>query len=92
MLRVFLSGHLRSFSGGVTELTLTGEHRSVGDALDSLWLQCPALRDRLLNEQGEIRQHVNVFYEGRDVRRSNGLNTELAPDSELHIFNAVSGG
>ena len=92
MLKVFLSGHLKSFSGGSTEFVLSGDHGTAGDALDSLWARSPALRDRILNEQGKIRQHVNIFYDGRDVKRLNGLKTELTADAELHIFNAVSGG
>jgi sulfur-carrier protein len=91
-LTVYLSGHLKSFTGGTTEFALGGDHNTAGDALDSLWAQCPSLRDRILNEQGEIRRHVNIFYDGRDVRRLEGLETELAPEAELHIFNAVSGG
>ena len=90
--KVYLSGHLKSFTGGSTEIALGGDYSTAGDVLDSLWSKCPALRDRILNEQGEIRRHVNVFYEGRDVRRSNGLDTEIRPDSDLYIFNAVSGG
>lgn len=92
MLKVFLSGHLKSFSGGDTEFAFDGDHGTVGEALDSLWAERSALRDRILDEQGKIRQHVNIFYDGRDVRRLNGLKTTLAPDAELHIFNAVSGG
>ena len=89
---VFLSGHLKSFTGGQTEFAMSNKPENIGDALDSLWRECPTLRDRILNEQGEIRQHVNIFYDGRDVRRLNGLDTTIAPDSELYIFNAVSGG
>jgi len=92
MFKVLLSGHLKSFTGGQTEYALNDEPGNIGNALDSLWRECPALRDRILNEQGEIRQHVNIFYDGRDVRRLNGLDTSIAPDSELYIFNAVSGG
>ena len=89
---IYLSGHLKSFSGGETEFALNGDPGTVGDALASLWAERSALRDRILNEQGEIRQHVNIFYDGRDVRRLNGLETEISHDAELHIFNAVSGG
>lgn len=92
MFRIFLSGHLKGFTGGETEIALDGGYASVADVLSSLWLEQAALRDRILNEQGEIRQHVNIFYEGRDVRRLAGLATPVAPGSELHIFNAVSGG
>jgi sulfur-carrier protein len=91
-VNVFLSGHLKGFTGGQTEFRLNSDADTVGDALASLWLERSALRDRILNEQGEIRQHVNIFYEGRDVRRLSGLETPIDPDAELHIFNAVSGG
>ena len=89
---IYISGHLKSFSGGATEFVLESEPGRVGEALASLWAVSPALRDRVLNEQGEIRQHVNIFYDGRDVRRLEGLQTPISGGSELHIFNAVSGG
>jgi sulfur-carrier protein len=92
MFKIFLSGHLKNFSGGETEFSFDTENRTVGESLESLWSQRSALRDRILNEQGEIRQHVNIFYLGQDVRRLNGLETPIEPNAELHIFNAVSGG
>ena len=92
MFKIFLSGHLKEFSGGQTEFVLNADPATVGEAMSSLWSEQAALRDRILNEQGEIRQHVNIFYDGRDVRRLNGLQTPIDPNSELHIFNAVSGG
>ncbi len=90
-LTVHLSGHLKAFTGGATEVGLPGEFATVGDALDSLWKKHGALRDRVLTETGNIRQHVNIFVGSRDVKRSEGLQTKLNSD-ELHIFNAVSGG
>ena len=89
---VYISGHLKTFTGGGTEFAFEGEHGTVAEVLSALWAERAALRDRVLNEQGEIRQHVNIFYDGRDVRKLDGLETKIAPDSELHIFNAVSGG
>ncbi|MEO5857497.1 MAG: ubiquitin-like small modifier protein 1 [Pyrinomonadaceae bacterium] len=91
MVTVYLSGHLKDFTGGVTEVSLERDHSAVGEVLESLWARFPALRDRILNEQGEIRQHVNVFEGGRDVKRADGLATKVR-DKEIHIFNAVSGG
>jgi len=88
---VHLSGHLKPFADGEVEVRLAGEFITVADALDSLWLEHAALRERVLNEQGEIRQHVNVFADGEDVKRARGLATKLR-SGEIHIFNAVSGG
>lgn len=88
---VHLSGHLKPFAGGAVEVKLPGEFVTVGDALESLWKQHVALRDRVLTETGEIRQHVNIFVGGDSVKRLKGLNTELGV-KDIHIFNAVSGG
>lgn len=90
-LTVFLSGHLKSFSNGELEVSLNDDLATVNDALESLWKIHPALRDRVLNEQGEIRTHVNIFAGTDDVKHFQGLATRLRSD-ELHIFNAVSGG
>ena len=88
---VYLSGHLKTLTGGETEFNLGGDFPTVGDALNDVWQRHPALRDRILNEQGEIRQHVNIFMGGNDVKRLKGLDTAVDAD-EIHIFNAVSGG
>ncbi len=90
-ITIHLSGHLKPFSNGEVEVILSGEFATVGDVLDSLWQQHIALRDRVLNEQGEIRQHVNIFVGSDDVKRLKGLATKISSD-DLHIFNAVSGG
>ena len=90
-VRIHLSGHLKPFTGGEVEVNLPGEFTTVGDALDALWKQHTALRDRVLNEQGDIRQHVNIFAGSDDVKRLKGLETPMK-SSDIHIFNAVSGG
>lgn len=90
-LIIHLSGHLKAFAGGEIEVALPGEYSTVSDALASLFVKHPALRDRVLTEQGVIRQHVNIFAGDKDVKRGDGLDTRLAT-RDIHIFNAVSGG
>jgi len=88
---VHLSGYLKPFSGGETEIRLDSDFATVGDVLDSLWRRHLALRDRVLTETGDIRQHVNIFVGSDDVKRLKGLQT-LVRSNDIHIFNAVSGG
>jgi len=88
---VHLSGHLKPFTNGEVEVQLSGNFATVGDALSSLWQRHIALRDRVLNEQGEIRRHVNIFVGSDDVKRKQGLGTRMR-SADIHIFNAVSGG
>jgi sulfur-carrier protein len=89
---VYLSGHLKTHTGGETEVRLDSDSGTVDGVLESLWKIHPALRDRILNEQGEIRTHVNIFAGTEDVKRLKGLQTKIAAGTEMHIFNAVSGG
>jgi len=91
MTIIHLSGHLKPYTSGEVEVRLPGEFATVNDALDSLWQRHLALRDRILNEQGEIRQHVNIFVGSDDIKRQKGLETPIC-SNEIHIFNAVSGG
>jgi molybdopterin converting factor small subunit len=88
---IYLSGHLKEFTRGETEVEMPGEYKSVGKLLDALWKHHLKLRDRVLTEQGEIRQHVNIFLGSSDIKRLDGLQTPVT-ESEVHIFNAVSGG
>lgn len=88
---VHLSGYLKPFSGGETEIVLDHDLTTVGEVLDSLWKRHLGLRDRILTETGDIRQHVNIFVGSDDVKRNKGLKTPVK-DSDIHIFNAVSGG
>ncbi len=90
-LTVHLSGHLKAYAGGTLEIDLPGKFTTVGEALDSLWKHHAGLRDRVLNEQGEIREHVNIFAGSENIKRREGLATRLTAD-HIHIFNAVSGG
>jgi sulfur-carrier protein len=90
-ITVYLSGHLRSFTGGETEVLIGGDSATVGEALEVLWREHPGLRDRVLDEQGEVRTHVNIFVGSKNVKQQEGLATRVDAD-ELHIFNAVSGG
>ena len=64
----------------------------VADALAALWAAHPALRDRVMTEDGRLRPHVNIFV-GRDsVRYTGGLDTPLREGAEVAIVPAVSGG
>jgi len=91
MVTVHISGHLKSYTAGQLEIAIPGHQKTVAEVLDSLWQRHLALRDRVLTEQGEIRQHVNIYLGSIDVRCLKGLETIVSSD-EIHIFNAVSGG
>jgi len=65
---------------------------TVGEALDALLEAYPGLAVRVLDEDGALREHVNLLRNGRDVREAEGLDTPVDRDDELALFPPVSGG
>jgi molybdopterin synthase sulfur carrier subunit len=92
MITFQLSGHLTEFAGGQAEIALEASPSNVREALDRLWNKHAGLRDRVLNERGEIRPHVNIFVNSQIVRRDQVLQTAISGDAEICIMPAVSGG
>ena len=64
----------------------------MADALSALWMLYPGVRDRIATEQGQIREHVNIFVGDEDIRYSGGLMTSVAAGSQISIVPAISGG
>jgi len=87
-----ISSGLRSFAGGRDQVEIGGEPDSVAAALEALWALYPGLRDRVANEQGQIREHVNVFVGNENIRYTGGLRTAVPAGGEISILQAVSGG
>ena len=66
---------------------------TVGDALAALAARWPGVRDRMMDEQGTLRPHVNVFVGDENVRFLGGLAAPLPTGaSTITILPAVSGG
>jgi MoaD family protein len=91
-LKFFIPGPLREFTNGARLVTIASADTTVGDALAKLWAEHPGVRDRVLTEQGEVRQHVNVFVGDESIRFTGGLATPVRDGDEISIVPAVSGG
>jgi molybdopterin converting factor small subunit len=48
--------------------------------------------ERILDEQGAVRPHVNVFVARTSIRETGGLETPLRDGEEVFVIPAVSGG
>lgn len=87
-----IPGPLREFTAGHSEVKIAHSHATLSDALTALWILHPGLRDRVATEQGEIREHINIFIGEEDVRFTGGLTSPLSAGSEISIVPAISGG
>lgn len=93
--RVKIPSPLRSYTRGHDEVIvalpeLSPDHapplRAIVAALDSSF---PGIRFRMVDEQGKLRPHIAVFVGPRAVR---DLGTPVAPDTDVMIVAALSGG
>ena len=91
-VRVRLPAILRDLPGARATVELAGPFASVSDALDALWRQVPAVRDRVLTETGDVREHVQLFVGYESIRFTGGLATAVPENTEITIVPAVSGG
>jgi molybdopterin converting factor small subunit len=85
-----IPGPLRNLSGG--ESTVDVEAQNLRTAIDELDSKHPGFKGRLLDDQGQPRQFVNLFLNDEDVRMGKGLDSPLAESDEIAIVPAVAGG
>lgn len=83
---------LRPSAGGQGRVVLEPPPATVADALHALCALHPALRDRVLDERGRVRPHVNVFVGVDNIRDRGGLAAAVPDGAEIAIIPAVSGG
>jgi molybdopterin converting factor small subunit len=91
-ISVIVPRALTPYSSGAGTLLIEERCLTVADALAAVAARVPALTDRVLTEQGELRRHVNVFVGDESVRFTEGLATPVPDGSTITILPAVSGG
>jgi molybdopterin synthase sulfur carrier subunit len=89
---VLIPGPLRPYCNGSSKVILEPAPATLAEALERLWEECPGMKDRVMTEQFQIREHINVFVGMEHIRYTGGLQTRLGEGSEISIIPAISGG
>jgi molybdopterin synthase sulfur carrier subunit len=89
-VRVRVPTPLRRFTAGNGEVDAAGA--SLKDVINDLESRHPGMRDRLLDEKGEIRRFVNIYVNGDDVRFLDQLNSAVKDGDDISIVPAIAGG
>ena len=50
------------------------------------------IRERLVDDKGQVRRFINLFVGDEDIRFLSGLATPLAEGTEVSIVPAIAGG
>jgi len=65
---------------------------AVGEVLAAVFAERPLLRSYIVDDQGRLRRHVNVFVNKAMIADREGLSDAVRPDDEVFVFQALSGG
>ena len=81
---------LRRMTNGLDKVEM--EESSLADMIENLDSNYPGFKERLLDENGDLRYFVNIYLNGEDVRFLKGLDTSTNSGDEVSIVPAVAGG
>ena len=81
---------LRPQVGGARQVEVSGA--TLREALDDLFAQFPAVRDQIVDAEGQINRFVNVYVSNEDVRLGQGLDTPVPDGSTVIVLPAMAGG
>ncbi|HEX5175676.1 MAG TPA: ubiquitin-like small modifier protein 1 [Chthoniobacteraceae bacterium] len=90
MPSVLIPTPLRKLTNDLELVQTTGSN--VGELLDNLEKAFPGLKERVCDEQGNVRRFVNVFVNGEDIRFLEEKATPVKESDEVSIVPAIAGG
>ena len=90
MASVRIPTPLRKLSGDREELTINASN--ISDLIEELEKECPGIKDRICDEEGNVRRFINLYVNNEDIRFLNGKDTELSDSDNVSIIPAIAGG
>ena len=81
---------LRALTKGNAEIQAKGA--TIDSVVDDLERQFPGLKERLLDESGELRRFINIYVNQEDIRFLQAKKTTLKDGDEVSIVPAIAGG
>jgi len=90
---LLLPSVLQPLAGGQSVLTAPADGPvTVASLLDAVAADYAVLGRRLRDETGALRRFVNIYVDGDEVRRLQGMETQVSPGQEVLVIQSVAGG
>ena len=90
MANVRIPTPLRKLTNDLEVVSAAGAN--VGELIANLDKAFPGLRERICDEEGNVRRFVNIFVSDEDIRFLQELATPLKDTDEVSIVPAIAGG
>jgi molybdopterin converting factor small subunit len=65
---------------------------TVQNLIDQVVEQYPSVKFHLLDSEGQLRRHFNIFVNGVHIRDLNGMDTSLREDDKVILMASAAGG
>jgi molybdopterin converting factor small subunit len=92
-ITVRIPGALRAEANGQSAVECAaGDGATLASVLDEMATAWPLLERRIRDERGELRRYVNIYVDGEECRRLDGLGTPVTDRTEILVIPSVAGG
>ena len=81
---------LRRFTNGEASIEVNGSN--VRDVLEELFQAHPDIKNHLIEEDGSLRNFVNIFIGGEDIRQKGGMDAPVSDGADIRIIPSIAGG
>lgn len=90
MAKIKFTSALKRFFPTLAETDVEGE--TVREVLNNIEKVYPGISGYLMQDDGTLRKHVNIFVQGNLIENRQTLDDKIKHNDELLIFQALSGG
>ena len=89
-VKVRIPTPLRSLTNGEEEVTAEG--KSIQEVIDNLETNFGGFKERLCDENGQIRRFINFYLNDEDIRFKDNQETAVNDGDLISIVPAIAGG
>jgi molybdopterin converting factor small subunit len=81
---------MKYYVNNQTEFSVSAS--TVKEVVDRVIEQYPSIRFHLVDSEGILRKHFNVFVNGTHIRDLNGMDTRLKEEDKVILMASAAGG
>lgn len=81
---------LRKLTSDLDEVSVSAS--DVSELIETMESQYPGIKDRLCDEEGNVRRFINLYVNNEDIRFLDGKDTKLSESDVVSIIPAIAGG
>jgi len=81
---------LRTYTNGVEEVTVEGNN--IGDIINNLETNYKGIKERICDNDGQIRRFINFYLNDEDIRFLSNLETPVKEGDYISVVPAIAGG